>query len=81
MQCIRWITFGLSTAVAETLVHFFPSAGNVSAPYPALCKIRAFSDGDTIGEVTLEGARLSHPDGLRILPISIRKESLLRPRD
>ncbi|MDC0358233.1 hypothetical protein OAO01_05395 [Oligoflexia bacterium] len=66
MQTISWITFGVSNAVAKTVVHFFPSAGNVSAPYPAHCKLSWFGQGSVSKTVTVDGPRLSQPDGVRL---------------
>ena len=40
MQSITWKSFGIATATTRTLVHFFPSAGNVSAPYPVMCRFQ-----------------------------------------
>lgn len=66
MQVIRWIGVGVSNALTKTVVHFFPSSGNVTAPYPCQCKLTVF--GSTLGRksVVLEGARLSQPDGVKI---------------
>lgn len=65
-QSVRWVGFCQSTAVTRTLVHFFPSAGNVTAPYAANCKLTVFGRGLTRRSLQIEGARLSHPDGLKI---------------
>lgn len=66
MQTIRWIGLGVSNALTKTVVHFFPSAGNVTAPYPCQCKLSVF--GPTLGRksVVLDGARLSQPDGVKL---------------
>lgn len=66
MQSIRWLGLGISNALTKTVVHFFPSAGNVTAPYPAQCKLTIF--GQAIGRrsVVLDGARLSQPDGVKL---------------
>ncbi len=45
-------------------MHFFPSSGNISAPYPAHCKLSLFGGGLEPKTVMLEGARISQPDGL-----------------
>lgn len=66
MQTVRWLGFGNVNATTKTLVHLFPSAGTVSAPYGALCKLSIFGSGIGRQSVALEGLRLSHPDGLRI---------------
>ncbi len=66
MQSIRWIGFGISNALTHTMIHFFPSEGGVTAPYQANCVLRIFGQGINEKRVVLEGARLSHPDGVRI---------------
>lgn len=66
MQSVRWITFCVSNALTRTMVHFYPSSGNVTAPYPTMCKLSLFGQGQEEKTVTLEGARLSQPDGVRI---------------
>jgi len=61
-----WIGFGLSSAISRTVVHFFPSAGSVTAPYAANCKLAVFGVGVERRSVNLEGARVSQPDGVRL---------------
>ncbi|NDC37222.1 MAG: hypothetical protein EBZ48_04125 [Proteobacteria bacterium] len=63
-QTVTWLSCALSGALTRSVVHFFPSAGGVSAPYPARCKLTLFGNGGEPRSVVLEGARLSHPDGL-----------------
>lgn len=65
-QTVRWLGFGVSGSLTKTLAHFFPSSGNVTAPYPAQCKLTVFAE--TIGSksVVLDGARFSQPDGVRL---------------
>jgi|GEM_PF-1208771 len=67
MQTIKWLTFGLSNAVTQTCVHFFPAADSVTAPYPAFCSLSLFGQNlPTQKTVTLEGGRLGNPDGIRV---------------
>ncbi len=66
MQSVKWVTFGISNALTRTVVHFFPSEGGVTAPYPASCSLRVFGAGIIEKRVVIEGARLSHPDGVRV---------------
>lgn len=63
---VKWMTFGLSDALNSTLVHFFPSAGAITAPYPAHCTLSIFGRGLSPNQVVLDGARLSQPDGVRV---------------
>lgn len=66
MQLVRWLGFGFSNSVTRTVVHFFPSAGNVTAPYPAQCKLSIFGAGLDRRSVVLDGARFSQPDGVKL---------------
>jgi len=64
MQGVRFLTFGVSNSLTHTALHLFPSSGNVSAPYPATCKLTLFGANVERKSVTLEGLRLSQPDGI-----------------
>ncbi|MCB0333786.1 MAG: hypothetical protein KDD55_09830 [Bdellovibrionales bacterium] len=66
MQSITWATFCVANSLARTVVHFFPSSGTVTAPYPAMCKFTLFSQGECAKTQSLEGLRLSQPDGVRL---------------
>ncbi len=66
MQSITWATFCVANSLARTIVHFFPSSGTVTAPYPAVCKFTLFSQGECAKTQSLEGLRLSQPDGVRL---------------
>lgn len=66
MQSVSWLSFCVSNAVTRTSVHFFPCADNVTAPYPANCTMTLFGSGVVARTITLEGGRLSNPDGLRL---------------
>jgi len=66
MRSAKWLAFGLSNKQTRTLVHFFPSAGNVTAPYPVNCKLSVFGPWDGKKSLTIEGARLSQADGIRV---------------
>lgn len=66
MQTIKWIAFAVTDNLASTLVHFFPSAGAVTAPYPAQCKLSIFNNEIERRSVVLDGARVSQPDGVRL---------------
>ena len=66
MQSVKWVSFGISNALTRTIVHFFPSEGGITAPFPATCALRIFGQGLIEKKVVIEGARLSHPDGVRV---------------
>lgn len=65
-QTVRWLGFGVSGSLTRTLAHFFPSSGNVTAPYPAQCKLTVFAETIGMKSVVLDGARFSQPDGVRL---------------
>lgn len=64
MHTVTWLAPAFSSAALHTLIHFFPSAGNVAAPYPIHCRFRLFGEGGSTKPVTIEGPRLSNPDGV-----------------
>lgn len=66
MHLVQWHTFGVHSNQTKTLVHFFPSAGSMTAPYPAQCKLTAFGEVLGLKSVTLDGGRVSQPDGICI---------------
>jgi hypothetical protein len=66
LQTKKWVAFGIAQPTTRTIVHFFPSEGGVSAPYPATCALRIFGTNLVEKRVVIEGARLSHPDGVRL---------------
>ncbi len=39
MQTVRWLGFCVSQSMSRSLLHFFPSCENASAPYPATCTL------------------------------------------
>lgn len=66
IQNVQWLTFCISNAVTRSVVHFFPSAANVAAPYSADCALTLFGRDFARKTVRLEGARFGQPDGLRV---------------
>ncbi|MCB0310826.1 MAG: hypothetical protein KDD42_06310 [Bdellovibrionales bacterium] len=64
MQNVRWLTFGMASALTRTILHFYPSSGNVSAPYPVSCRLTIFAQGEVGNSITVEGLRLSQPEGI-----------------
>lgn len=66
MQTVSWLTFISTSAITRTIVHFFPFSSGVSAPYGTDCRFTVFGGGITTRSVTLDGARLGQPDGVRV---------------
>ena len=66
MYTVRWFGFGVSQALTKSVLHFFPTSANVSAPYPVQCKIEIFSSRFGKKSLVLDGARLHQPDGIKL---------------
>lgn len=78
MNIKRWCAFGLNTATIRPFIHVYPSAGNISAPYPTQIRVMIFSDGKDLKTFAIDGARLSHPDGIALGDI-VESANLLAP--
>lgn len=65
-QSITWVGFICHSPVTRSLVHFFPSAGSITAPYSANCKLTLLGANGAKKSLQIDGARLSHPDGLKV---------------
>ena len=63
---MTWVTFGEHTSTVKTAVHFFPYGGSISATYPVDLTLTIFAEEFETVEVTMEGARLSQPEGIVI---------------
>jgi len=63
---VTTLTFCLSTAALRSRVHFFPNAAVPGGPYTVSCSLTVFGKGLERRSVVLDGARLGHPDGLRL---------------
>jgi len=66
MQSVSWLAFVAHNTLSRTVVHFFPFSGSVSAPYATECRLTIFGVGISERSVTLDGARLGQPDGVRL---------------
>jgi hypothetical protein len=66
MYTARWYGFGVSQGLTKSVLHFFPTSSNVSAPYPLQCKIEIFSERFGKKTLILDGARLHQPDGIKL---------------
>jgi len=68
VRSISWAGFCYPDVKMRPLVHFFPSAGSVGAPYPIACKLTVFGQaGEGEKSMVIEGARLSQPDGVSLV--------------
>lgn len=66
MQQVQWLTFGISSAITKTALHFFPLAASTGAPYPVMVNLSVFSKDFPKKTLVIEGGRLGQPDGFRI---------------
>lgn len=66
MQTVIWKGPIIGSALSRSFLHFFPSSGNVTAPYNTVCRLTLFGAGIEQKIVNLEGARLSQPDGVKL---------------
>lgn len=60
----RWLGFAVLSSLTRSAIHFFPSAGNVTAPYPVTCRLTVFGAGIEPRMLSLDGLRLSQPEGV-----------------
>lgn len=63
---VTTLTFCISTAALRSRVHFFPNSAVPGGPYTVSCSLTVFGKGLERRSVVLDGARLGHPDGLRL---------------
>ncbi|MBX7137475.1 MAG: hypothetical protein K1X83_05775 [Oligoflexia bacterium] len=61
---VKWLGFGIASALTRTAAHFYPSSGNVTAPYPVSCRLTIFAEGQAPTGLTVDGLRLSQPEGV-----------------
>ena len=66
MYSVRWVGFGISQSLTKSVLHFFPTSANVTAPYPVQCKVEIFSSRFGRKSLLLDGARLNQPDGIKL---------------
>ncbi|RIL06511.1 MAG: hypothetical protein DCC75_10800 [Proteobacteria bacterium] len=62
----KWLGFGVSNTLNNSVVHFFPNSHSISAPYSANCALSIFAGGMERRQVLLEGGRFGNPDGVRL---------------
>ncbi len=76
MHWWKWIAFfpelnnttllGPGASKPKILLHFFPVANGISAPYGIQAHIEVFSNGKILSKQGFEGLRLNQPDGLEL---------------
>ncbi|MDZ4786618.1 MAG: hypothetical protein SGJ02_11140 [bacterium] len=76
MKSVKWIAFSSQDRGTGTVVHFLPATPGAATPYPVELSFTIFGRGIEKKTLAVEGARLFHPDGVKI-------ESLfgIRPSD
>lgn len=66
MQKVCWLAFGSSNSLHRTILHFMPASSNTAAPYAVSVSLRLFTHAEEPRELSLEGARMMQPDGVRL---------------
>lgn len=66
MNQASWLGFGISSTVTKTFLHFLPAAAGIGAPYPIDLKIAVGGSSLPRRTLSIDGARLGHPDGFRL---------------
>lgn len=66
MKSVSWLAFLNPNRKAGTLIHFFPATPGSATPYPVDLSVSLFGRGVPKRTISLEGARLFNPDGVRI---------------
>jgi hypothetical protein len=68
LSSVAWIGFGFSNSLSRSLVHFSPNSalGLGQQNGSVDCTLSVFGHGAEPEQVTLEGARLSMPDGIAV---------------
>lgn len=61
---VSFVGFCPRNSFSKTAVHFYPSVGAVRAPYNVRLVLTLFDSRDNSRTITLDGARVSHPDGV-----------------
>ena len=63
---VSWLGFGIASTVTKSFMHFLPAAAGIGAPYPVDLKVTVGGSALPRRTLTVEGARLGHPDGFRL---------------
>lgn len=66
MRSVRWHTLLNPDRKAGTVVHFLPATPGAATPYPVELSLSIFGRGITARTISIDGARLFHPDGVKI---------------
>jgi len=66
MKSVCWSVFLNPNRKAGTLVHFLPATPGSATPYPVDISVSIFGRGVPKRTISLEGARLFNPDGVRV---------------
>lgn len=61
-----WRAFFICNDLTKPVVHFFPQSSGSAAPYGVNCTLTIFGGNLASRSVTLEGARINQPDGIRL---------------
>lgn len=74
MRAVTWTGFLNPDRKSGTYVHFLPATPGAATPYPVEVSVSIFGRGLPRKRISLEGARLFHPDGIRVEDIFALQE-------
>jgi hypothetical protein len=66
MRTVKWAAFLNPDRKVGTLVHFLPGTPGAATPYPVEVALTVFGRSLPQKTISLDGARLFHPDGVRV---------------
>lgn len=75
MRTVKWSAFLNPDRKIGTLVHFLPGTPGAATPYPVEVGLTVFGRNLPQKTISLDGARLFHPDGVRVEDIFSFSES------
>lgn len=62
---ITWLAFCISSQFTKSIVHIFPSAGSIAAPYQVRFSLTLLRTGERPRTIMADGVKLGQPDGFR----------------
>jgi hypothetical protein len=74
MRAVTWTGFLNPDRKSGTYVHFLPATPGAATPYPVEVSVSVFGRGLPRKRISLEGARLFHPDGIKVEDIFALQE-------
>jgi len=66
MKSVRWLSFLNPDRANGTIIHFLAATPGAATPYPVALSLTLFGRGATPRALSIDGARLFHPDGVKV---------------